>query len=97
MAKHTFSEILAHFKSHMHTNLESAQQAVYDLGHERGREEAKAEFAAGVGDTTAPAKPAAGAPIDDSQKDAPQGQPSEEGVPHAEGQETTPPAEHAAA
>jgi hypothetical protein len=96
MAKHTFSEILAHFKAHMHTNLESAQQAVYDLGHTAGREEAKAEFAAGVGDT-APAKPAAGAPIDDSEKDASQGQQSQEGVAHTEGEETAKTAEQPAA
>ena len=66
--KHLFAEILAHFKAHNHTNLEAAQQAVYDLGHERGRDDAKAEFAAGLGDTSP--KAPTGATSDEDKKGA---------------------------
>lgn len=72
MAKHTLKEILAHFGKHAEHTHEAAAQATYDLGHAAGREEAKAEFAAGVGDSS-PAAPT-GASDEENKTDAQTGQ-----------------------
>lgn len=63
--KHPLREILAHFAAHVGHTHEAAVQATYDLGHATGREEAKAEFAAGVGDSL----PAASTGASDEKKD----------------------------
>ena len=78
MAKHTLKEILAHFGKHAEHTHEAAAQATYDLGHAAGREEAKAEFAAGVGDSSPAASTGASSDVS-QQKDAPTGQSSESG------------------